>query len=135
METIKVHVGWSGDNFCAGWEDASGVVVVTGKSLEETKDHFKEALEFHIEGCLSDGDPLPNALVEGDYEIIYELDAMALLKDAEQYTTLTAISRASGINAKQLSHYANGVKKARPEQRRRIVDGLHKIASHVMALC
>ena len=135
METIKVHIGWSGDNFCAGWEDQSGVVVVTGPSLEKTQQNFREALQFHIAGCLADGDSLPQDLVNGNYELQYELDTMALLKDAENYTSLAAISRASGINPKQLSHYANGVKKARPEQRRRIVDGLHKIANHVMALC
>ena len=34
----------------------------------------------------------------------------------------------------QLSHYANGIKKPRPEQRRRIVEGLHKIGRELIAV-
>jgi hypothetical protein len=38
------------------------------------------------------------------------------------------------INQHQLSHYANGIKKPRPEQRRRIVEGLHKIGRELIAV-
>ena len=50
------------------------------------------------------------------------------------YASIAAISRVSGINQHQLSHYANGLKKPRPEQRRRIVEGLHKIGRELMAV-
>lgn len=64
-----------------------------------------------------------------NYELKYELDISALLRDAETYTTLSAISQASGINQKQLSHYANGIKHPRLKQRAKIISGLHEIAS------
>jgi len=38
------------------------------------------------------------------------------------------------LNQHQLSHYANGIKKNRPEQRRRIVEGLHKIGRELIAV-
>jgi hypothetical protein len=50
------------------------------------------------------------------------------------YASIAAISRASGINQHQLSHYANGIKKPRPAQRRRILDGIHKIGRELMAV-
>lgn len=133
---LKVDVSWTGKNFCCSWSDeVAGTVVVTAKTLEKLKENFAESLKWHFEGCVEDGDELPQYLVDGDYELDYNLDTAALLRDAETYTTMAAISRASGINQKQLSHYANGVKQPRPMQRARIIAGLHVIGSRIMALC
>lgn len=133
---LKVDVSWTGKNFCCSWSDeVAGTVVVTAKTLEKLKENFAESLKWHIEGCVEDGDELPQYLVDGDYELDYNLDTAALLRDAETYTTMAAISRASGINQKQLSHYANGLKQPRPMQRARIIAGLHVIGSRIMALC
>lgn len=125
---LTVHIGWSGKNFCCGIsEGIGGVVAVTAKTLSKVKAEFEESLRWHIEGCLADGDTLPDYLASGNYEIDYELDTAAMLREAECFTTMAAISRVTGINQKQLSHYANSIKKPRPIQRQRIVDGLHAI--------
>lgn len=132
---IKVPVEWTGDNFCCGISSEEyGTIAVTHKTLNGLKKSFEEALSLHIEGCLADGDVLPDYLVKGNYTLDYELDTAALLRDAENFTTLTVISRLSGINVKQLSHYVNGLKKARRQQRDRIVNGLHEIGRQVLAL-
>ena len=133
---LKVDVSWSGKNFCCAWSDVvAGSVVVTAKTLEKLKVDFVESLKMHIDGCVMDGDILPQYLVDGDYQIEYLLDTAALLRDAESYTTMAALSRACGINPKQLSHYANGQKQPREEQRKRIVNGLHLIGTRILALC
>ena len=133
---LMIDVSWTGKNFCCFWsDDDAGTVVATAKTLSKLKKDFAESLKWHIEGCVADGDALPEYLVIGDYELEYNLDTAALLRDAETYTTLAAISRASGINQKQLSHYANGIKHPRPNQRARIIAGLHIIAAQIMALC
>lgn len=132
---LKIHVGWSGKNFCCGLsEGIGGTVAVTAKTLAKLKEDFEESLRWHIEGCIADGDPLPDYLVTGDYELDYELDAAALLRDAEYFTTLAAISRVTGINQKLLSHYANALKIPRASQRQRIVDGLHNIGRQFLAV-
>lgn len=133
---IKIHVGWSGKNFCCGLSEDSinGTVVVTAKTLPKLKEDFEESLRLHIEGCVADGDTLPEYIVNGDYELEYELDTAALLRDAELFTTMAAISRATGINQKLLSHYANALKTPRPAQRQRIVDGLHRIGQQFLAI-
>lgn len=133
---IIVDVSWTGKNFCCAWSNnEAGTVIATARSLAKLKENFEESLKLHIEGCVADGDSLPKYLVDGDYAFEYNLDTAALLRDAETYTTMAAISRASGINQKQLSHYANGLKQPRPLQRERIINGLHLIGSHIMALC
>lgn len=132
---LKIHVGWSGRNFCCGLsEDIGGTVVVTAKTLSKLKEEFEETLRWHIECCVADGDELPEYIKNGDYELEYELDAAALLRDAELFTTMAAISRATGINQKLLSHYANALKTPRPAQRQRIVDGLHRIGQQFLAI-
>lgn len=132
---MSVDVTWTDDNFGCAWsDDVAGTVVVTAKTLDKLKADFEESLRLHIEGCLEDGDELPEYLVNGDYEIEYVLNTAALLRDAEEYTTMAALSRASGINQKQLSHYASGIKNPRPVQVERIKAGLKRIGTQLLAL-
>ena len=135
MEKVVVNVSWCNRNFGASLgENVPGAVVVTAKTYGELVDEVRETLRFHIDGMIADGDQLPQWLVNGEYELEYHLDAAALLQVCTPYASIAAISRASGINQHQLSHYANGIKKPRPEQRKRIVDGIHRIGRELMAI-
>ena len=135
MEKIVVNVSWCDKNFGASLSDnVPGAVVVTAKSYDELVDEIRETLNFHVEGMIADGDDVPQWLQEGDYEFKYHLDAAALLQMCSPYASIAAISRASGINQHQLSHYANGIKKPRIEQRKRIVEGIHKIGRELIAV-
>ena len=132
---LIVHVGWTDRNFCCSLsdDDINGTVIETAKTLEELKRGFAQGLKFHIEGCIEDGDTLPEYIVKGEYELRYVLDVAAILRDAERFTTLSAISDACGINKKQLSHYATGEKRARPDKREKIIEGIHKIGREALA--
>src|SRR4051812_27240669 len=46
------------NNFGAYAPDVPGCIS-TGKTIEETLENFQEALEFHLEGTLKGGEPLP----------------------------------------------------------------------------
>lgn len=132
---IRVEVSWTEDNYCGSWrDDMGGCILVTAKTLQKLKDDFEESLRLHIEGCIADGDQVPGYLAKGEYEPEYNLDAAALIRNAETYTTMAAISRASGINRKQLSHYANGVKHPRAIQLERIKAALHIIGTRLLEL-
>lgn len=136
MEVINVNVYWNEDNFECGWAMPDvGCIVATHKTLDGVKAAFSEALSEHIACMVSEGEELPIWLINGDYSIVYDMEISAILRDAEQYTTMAAISRVSGINQKQLSHYANAVKKPRREQRQRIIDALHTIGKTFLAIC
>jgi len=128
-----VKVSWTDKNFSAYFADEKiGAVVATGKTLEELKKNFKEAFEFHIDGMREDGEEIPKWATEENKEFEWQLNAAALIRSCEPYTSLAALARASGINEQQLSHYANGIKVPRPQQRERIVAGLHKIGQAFM---
>ena len=83
MEKIKVKIGWSGDNYSCIADDAAlnGIIVVTHDTLEGLKEYFQESLLFHIEGCLQDGDILPEWLTSGQYELNYILEKSAKKKE------------------------------------------------------
>lgn len=135
MVTIKVYVEWCNKNYGATVdEQVPGAVVVTDKTFEGIKKAVAEAVAFHVEGMLADGDEVPEWLAKGDYQFEWVLEVSALLRSCERYTSIAAISRATGINEQQLSHYANGLKKPRPQQRERIVEGLHKIGREFLSV-
>ncbi|MCL1933952.1 MAG: CopG family transcriptional regulator [Candidatus Azobacteroides sp.] len=134
MEKVNVSIGWSGKNYCASaqGDDLNGVIASTHQTIEGVKDEFESALRFHIEGCLQDGDILPEWLVSGQYELIYVLETSALLHSLDGILTRSAIARISGINERQIGHYASGYRTPRPQQREKIINGIHAI-SHELA--
>jgi hypothetical protein len=136
MEKIRVDVQWCDKNFGASLgENVPGAVVVTAKTYEQLLNDVPESLRFHVEGMLADGDDVPQWLRNGDYELEYNLvDTATMLHAFEPLLSLAAISRVTGINQHQLSHYANGLKQPRPRQRQRIVDGIHKIGRELLAV-
>lgn len=136
MEKIRVDVAWCDKNFGASLsENVPGAVVVTAKTFAELQKEVKDTLAFHVEGMVRDGDEVPQWLAEGDYEFEYNfMDVAALLRAYEPFVSLAAISRSSGINQHLLSHYANGIKKPRPQQRERIVEGIHNIGKELLAI-
>lgn len=135
-EIIKVFVEWTEKNFSASLSDnVPGAVVIAAKDVAELKREVIETLRFHVEGMLADGDEVPQWLADGDYELEYEyISAAALIHACEPYATIAALSRVTGINQRQLSHYANGLRNPRPEQRKRIVEGLHSIGRELLSV-
>lgn len=132
MEKVMIEVLYSGKNFGAHIPLLPGCVA-TGSTLKEVKDNMKEAILLHIEGSLEDGDPIPDVF-KGEYEIEYKLSPEALLNAYSDIFTKAALSRITGINERQLWHYAAGMRKPRPAQIRKIEEGLHHLADELRAI-
>lgn len=135
MENIKVEIHWCDKNFSCVWGTPEfGSIIVTNKTLDGLKKEFVSSLQAQINDMLADGDDVPQWLVSGDFVIDYDMHISAILRNAEQFTTMAAISRVSGINQKQLTHYASSLKEPRPAQRERIISGLHRIGEAFLAI-
>ena len=128
MQTIIVNIDWE-NNYGAYSEEVSGCVA-THKTLEGVKQAYIEALEFHVEGMRNDGDEIP-ALLQKKYKLDFVLNVRALLHYFEGVLTRSALSRVTGINERQLGHYITGHRKPRPEQREKIVEGIHRIGKEI----
>ncbi|MCM1030852.1 MAG: type II toxin-antitoxin system HicB family antitoxin [Oscillibacter sp.] len=132
MEKVIVEILYSGKNFGAHMPILSGCVA-TGSTLKEVKDNIRDAIQLHIEGSLEDGDPIPDVF-KGEYQLIYKLSPEALLNAYSDIFTKAALSRITGINERQLWHYAAGMRKPRPTQIRKIEEGLHHLADELRAI-
>lgn len=135
MEIIKVYISWTGRNFSGSYSDnVPGGVAFAANTLEEMQREAQDTLNFHMQGYAEDGEA-PQWYLDGDYSLQYEyMDTSTLLHACTDDLTLSAISRATGINQRQLSHYVNGVKTPRPAQRQRIIDGIHTIGRRLLAV-
>lgn len=129
---IDVTICKTNTGFSAHIEEVLGVVT-TGKTIDDIKKNMYEALEGHLTAMREDGDSIPEAL-QGDYELIFKMDVESLLDYYQGILTQSAIARITGINAKQLNHYATGESKPRPAQVRKIEAGLHKLGAELLQL-
>jgi len=128
MQTITVNIDWE-NNYGAYSEEVPGCVA-THKTLEGVKQAYIEALVFHLEGLHRDGDEIPTGM-QGKYKHDFVLNVRALLHYFEGVLTRSALSRVTGINERQLGHYITGHRKPRPEQRKKIVEGLYSIGKEI----
>jgi len=126
VRKLKVQVSWM-DNYGACSEEVMGCVA-THKTLDGVKKAYTESLEWHLNAMRTDGDEIPEVLQE-PYELKFELNTQALLHYFEGVLTRSTLSRVTGINERQLGHYATGHRTLRPAQRQKIIEGILKIGN------
>lgn len=131
-EKVIVNINYPGKNFTAHTPILPGCIS-TASTLEEIKKNIGEAIAFHVEGSLADHDPIPD-LFKGNFELEFVLSTEALLEAYSNIFTKAALSRITGINERQLWHYAAGLRKPRPAQRKRIEEGLHNLGEQLLAV-
>jgi predicted RNase H-like HicB family nuclease len=132
MEKIIVEVYFTGNNYSAHIPILPGCIS-TGYTLEELEQSMKEAVPFHLEGQEESGGYIPDVFKD-NYELVFKLSVEALLNAYSNIFTKAALSRITGINERQLWHYAAGVKKPRPAQAKRIENGLHKLGKQLLTV-
>ena len=132
MQKVIVDINYTGNNFCAYAPILPGCVS-TASSLPEMKKNIQDAIEAHVEISLEYNDPVPE-IFKGEYELEFRLTTEALLIAYSDIFTKAALSRITGINQRQLWHYASGMRKPRPAQRKRIEEGLHKLGAELLKI-
>ena len=132
MKQIHVILELGKDGYGV-WFEELPYVFGFGETVEAAKLDAKAALEGYVVALSRCNQPIPKILRE-EYELIYQFDVEALLKYIDGTVTKTALAKASGINATQLSHYSSGLKKPRKEQRDKIIAGLHKLGRDLLSV-
>ena len=129
---VKVIIEHAGENFSAYVADVDGIAV-TGDSVDEIKASMYEAIDDYIQLCKECSLEVPEQL-SGEYELVFELDVCSLLKIYEGIFSKAGLEKLTGINQKQLWHYANGKSKPRQAQRLKIEQGLHRLGNELISL-
>lgn len=130
MAKVIINIDWMDRNFGAAPQNEAIACVATGKTLDEVKQNILSAIEFHLEGMKLRGEPIPEVF-SGDWVPEFVLTTRAQIRYSDNYITRTALSRETGINVQQLSHYANGWKTPRPATQRKIIEGIRTISKRL----
>ena len=131
MKKLTVIIESAPNNYGAYIQGVDGVVAV-GYSIPEMKEKIKEAIEVYKESCIEDGFEIPESL-QGEYELEYHIDVKSFLEVYSQYFTKAGLECLTGVNQKQLWHYASGRTKPRKKQRERIETAIHNLGKDLLA--
>lgn len=128
MDTARTENGYSCEcDLLPGW-----VVAYTG-DFEGFKRYVKESVDFYVGGAREEGRSYP-AVFDGEYEIVYKFDVRSILEHYRGIFSFSALQTITGINQKQLAHYASGLSKSRKAQAEKIADGLRKLADELRVI-
>jgi hypothetical protein len=137
MEKFKVNVSKTPSGYCAAMEALPGWIVGVTGSFTDLKKEIKESIDFYIDCAKKHGDAYPLALAGNsgeDYELEYSFSMESLLCFYNGILSRSAIARLSGINEKQLGHYACGRSRPRPQQAAKIVNALHQLGNELLSV-
>lgn len=132
MKSLTVIIEKAEDNYSAYIKDIDGIIA-TGKSVDEIKCGIVESINALKEDCNEFGGEIPEELSE-DYELVFKMDVRSLLNFYSHVFTKSGLERITGINQKQLWHYASGTRTPRPEQSIKLETALHKLGEELLAI-
>ena len=132
MHSLKAIIETTANNYSAYVEGLDGVAA-TGSTLSDIKENLTYALEELVDTCRKLDCEIPEMLKE-DYRIEFKMDVKSLLSVYYGIFTKSGLERLTGINQKQLWHYAQGLSKPREAQIRRIESALHRLGSELLAI-
>ena len=126
MNRIVVNIGASSDHFGAFAENCPGIYGA-GDTVQEAKDNVLEGLRLFI---ARNKNNLPDIL-KGEYEIEYKFDVPSFLNYYSSVFSKSALERMTGINQKQLFHYASGLRKPSEKTIKKLDTAIHRFAEEL----
>lgn len=132
MKTLHAIIESTEHNYSAYIEELDGVVA-TGNTIAEIKENLTEALTVLVEACKEVGTAVPEEL-QSDYTLSFKMDVKSLLALYNGIFTKSGLERITGINQKQLWHYANGKSTPRKAQILKIQNALHRLGTELLAV-
>jgi predicted RNase H-like HicB family nuclease len=129
MKTVRAILSKGTDDFGVWLEGLEGVYGA-GDTPAEALDSLKKAMALYAKHNAD----APAWLKNGTYRVRHKFDAESILIYYKGVFTNAALERITGINQKQIQHYASGVKKPRPEQLRKIESALKKLGTELLAV-
>ena len=131
MNKVNVIVEYSDKNLSAYIEDAP--IITTGKDLKEIKENMNEAIELYLESC-KEMKIVPVHTLQGEIQLDYKIDAATFINYYSGIFTKAALSRITGINERQLWHYAAGIHKPRKQQLEKIQNGINALTKELTSI-
>lgn len=131
MKTVEVIVEHAGNNLSAYIEGAP--VMTVGNDVKEIEKNMKEAVDLYLESC-KEMNIAPVEVLQGEFTLKFKIDAATFINYYSSIFTKAALSRITGINERQLWHYAAGVHKPRKQQLEKIQKGINALTEELAAI-
>lgn len=131
MRIVEVIVEHAGNNLSAYIEGAP--VITVGNDVKEIEKNMKEAVELYLESC-KEMNIAPVEVLQGEFTLKFKIDAATFINYYSSIFTKAALSRITGINERQLWHYAAGVHKPRKQQLEKIQKGINALTEELSAI-
>ncbi len=113
MKTVEIVIENTEKNLSAYIESAP--VITVGNDIKEIEDNMNEAIDLYLESY-KDMNIAPVEILSGEFELKFKIDAATFINYYSNIFTKAALSHITGINERQLWHYAAGVHKPRKQQ-------------------
>ncbi|MBO9573976.1 MAG: hypothetical protein J7497_17445 [Chitinophagaceae bacterium] len=130
MKLVRVIIEKGDDQYTSYAENVDGIYG-GGDTPEEAKEsalHAIRLLKKHKNQA-----QVPTIL-KGKYQVVFRFDTISVLNYYRKVFTNAALERMTGINQKQIQHYASGLKKPRAAQVKKIETAFHNLGSELMAI-
>lgn len=122
MRKVKAIIERASDGTYSIYSDAddlSYLITGTGKTVQEAKECFSEGYTDMKRYYQSEGKPFE------EVEMCYVYDVASFLAYYSNVLSLAGLSRLTGINPQQLSHYVTGRRNPSPKTTQKIMDAIH----------
>ena len=113
-----------------GYAENEKAIVGGGDTVQKCKQDILDCIAT-LKDLDSNNRP---SFLEKEYELIYKFDTASLLNYYKGIFTNSALERITGINQKQIQHYASGHRNPRLAQRIKIETALHNLGKELLAL-
>lgn len=133
MAKVFITVAKTGKGYSASCDIIDGFIVAVSGNFKDLEKEVKESIDFYVECAKEDGESYPSVF-DGEYELQYAFDIESLLYFYSKVFTKAALEHITGINQKQLSHYACGRSKPRKETADKIVNALHELGRELLVV-
>lgn len=94
---------------------------------------MKKAVELYLESYKGMS-TTPVKVLQGKFTLKFKIDAATFINYYSSIFTKAALSRITGINERQLWHYAAGVHKPRKQQLEKIQKGINALTEELSAI-
>ncbi|WP_302562665.1 antitoxin HicB [Phocaeicola coprocola] len=131
MRAVEVIVENAGDNLSAYIEGAP--IMTVGNDVKVIEKNMKEAIELYLDSC-KEMNIAPVEVLQGEFTLKFKIDAATFINYYSSIFTKAALSRITGINERQLWHYAAGVHKPRKQQLEKIQRGINALTEELSAI-
>ena len=133
MSNIITAIIETSENNYSAYIDGLDGIVATGSTIDGIRCKLAEAIKTYVETCKEVGVDVPE-IIAGDYTLEFKMDVKSLLNVYTGIFSKSGLERLTGINQKQLWHYANGISTPRRAQAARIEQALHRLGSELLAV-